>query len=74
MEKNFYLVKKVSQKSGKEPFTYVQLICDLGYTKLVVSMDKNVIAELLGVSVAQLYAGKVDTPVLVGNFVAKGDK
>lgn len=68
MEKNLYLIKKVSQKSGKEPFTYVQLYADLGYTKLIVSMDKNVIAELLDVGVSVLYSIDVDTPVCVAKF------
>lgn len=65
MEKNVYLVKKVSQKAGKEPFTYVQLYVDLGYDKVVLSMDKNVIAEVLECSIGQLYAYNVDEPVLV---------
>ena len=73
MDKKLYLVKKVSQKSGKEPFTYVQLIADLGYTKLVVSMDKNVIAELLGVSVSLLYSVDVDCPVEVATLVPNKD-
>lgn len=65
MEKNVYLVKKVSQKAGKEPFTYIQLYVDLGYDKVVLSMDKNVIAEILECAVGQLYAIDVDSPVLV---------
>lgn len=69
MDKNLYLIKKVSQKAGKEPFTYVQLVCDLGYTKLVISMDKNVIAELLGVAVPTLYQIEVDKPSCVGKLV-----
>ena len=52
MEKKLFLIKKISQKAGKDPFTYVQLYADLDYTNLILSMDKNVIAELLGVSVA----------------------
>lgn len=68
MEKKLYLIKKVSQKSGKEPFTYVQLYADLEYTKLIVSMDKNVIAELLGVSVSTLYTLDVDSPVEVATL------
>lgn len=69
MDKNLYLVKKVSQKQGKEPFTYIQLICDLGYSKLVVSMDKNVIAELLGVSVSSLYSIEVDKLTRVATLI-----
>lgn len=68
MEKNLYLIKKTSTKAGKESFAYVQLYADLGYTKLVVSFDKNVIAELLGVSVQTLFQNKDDVPVLVGKF------
>lgn len=63
-----YLVKKVSQKQGKEPFQYVQLVADLGYNQLIVSMDKNVIAEFLGVSVSSLYYAETDVRVYVGTF------
>jgi len=65
MEKNVYLVKKVSQKPGKDPFTYVQLYVDLGYDKVVLSMDKNVIAEVLECPVSQLFVSELNTPVLV---------
>ncbi len=65
MEKNVYLVKKVSQKAGKEPFTYVQLYVDLGYDKVVLSMDKSVIAEVLECAVGQLFSHNADEPVLV---------
>ena len=65
MERKLYLIKKVSQKSGKEPFAYVQLYAELEYGKLIVSMDKNVISELLGVSVSMLYSLDVDSPVEV---------
>lgn len=76
MEKNVYLVKKVSQKAGKDPFTYIQLYVDLGYDKVVLSMDKNVIAEILECAVGQLYAIDVDSPVLVCtlNKIAGGKK
>ena len=65
MDRKLYLIKKISQKPGKEPFTYVQLYCDLGYEKLIVSMDKNVISTLLDVPVSSLYTIEVDVPVLV---------
>ena len=65
MERKLYLIKKVSQKSGKEPFTYVQMYAELEYGKLIVSMDKNAISELLGVSVSMLYSLDVDSPVEV---------
>lgn len=65
MEKKVYLIKKVSQKTGKEPFTYVQLYVDLGYGNVILSMDKNVIAEVLECSVGQLFSHEVDKPVLV---------
>lgn len=65
MEKNVYLIKKVSQKSGKDPFTYVQLYVDLGYDKVVLTMDKSVIAEVLECSVGQLFSHNADEPVLV---------
>lgn len=51
-----YVVKKISQKEGKEPFTYLQLVADLGYDKQVVTMDKNVIAALLDCPVGKLYS------------------
>lgn len=69
MEKKLFLVKKVSQKAGKDPFTYVQLYCDLGYDKLIVSMDKNVIAQLLDVQVSVLYTIDVDKPVEVCSLI-----
>lgn len=68
MGKNVYLVKKVSQKAGKEPFTYVQLYVDLGYDKVIISMDKNVIAEVLECAVGALYQYEVDKPVLVATL------
>lgn len=74
MEKNVYLVKKVSQKNGKEPFTYIQLYVDLGYDKVVLSMDKNIIAEVLECSVGQLFSHNVDEAVLVGTLNKVGVK
>ena len=69
MEKKLFLIKKISQKAGKDPFTYVQLYADLDYTNLILSMDKNVIAELLGVSVSTLYEIDVDSPVCVATLL-----
>lgn len=74
MGKNVYLVKKVSEKVGKEPFTYVQLYVDLGYDKVVLSMDKNVIAEVLECSVGQLFAHNVGENVLVATLNKVGVK
>ncbi len=68
-----YVVKKISRKEGKEPFTYVQMYLDLGYSKLNISMDKNAIAEILGVAVKDLFSYKEDQPVLVGKFVLKNE-
>lgn len=74
MATKIYVVKKISQKEGKEPFTYLQLVADLGYDKQVITMDKNVIASLLDMSVGKLFAiaKTVNEPVLVGLFT-KGD-
>ncbi|MBE5735425.1 MAG: hypothetical protein E7361_03160 [Clostridiales bacterium] len=65
MKKNVYLIKKVSQKEGKDPFTYVQLYVDLGYDKVVLSMDKTVISQVLDCAVSDLYSIEADKPVLV---------
>lgn len=42
-------------KTAKNGNNYIALVCDLGYTKKVISFNSNDIAELLGVSVAELY-------------------
>lgn len=40
-------------KNGKK---YIALVCNLGYTKKYISFNVSDIAELLGCSVADLYA------------------
>lgn len=47
------LIVKKSEKNGK---TYRQLCCDLGYRVATLTFDDNLIAELLGYSVAYLYS------------------
>ena len=49
-----------------EKYTYLQLYVDLGYDRCVLSMDKDVISQLLDIRPSELYAGDVDVPVLVG--------
>lgn len=71
-----YLIKKVSQKNGKDPFTYFQLTADLGQFKQVLTMDRDTIANFLDVSSAKLYAmcSVVDKEVLVGTFTKTESK
>ena len=71
MKIKYYVVKKISQKEGKAPFAWLQLVADLGYGKQQVSMDRNVIAGLLGVGVGQLYdyCKEPDLPYFVGDFI-----
>jgi len=69
MEKKLYLVKKEAARKGSlEKFIYLQLYVDLGYTTCVVSMDKDVISNLLDKRPSELYNGEVDVPVLVGTL------
>ena len=68
MKSKIYLVKKVSKKEGKEPFTYLRLYTEFEYGQLVISMDKDVISQFLQCSIAELYSYEVDKPVHVANF------
>ena len=65
---NIYIEKRVSHKEGKEPFTYLMLYLDLGYTKVNLSMDRNQIAEILNVSVQDLFKLEENEPALVGEL------
>ena len=47
-----YVVKKILIKTGAP---YVALIIDLGYRKAVLSYDYNLCAEVLKMSLAQMY-------------------
>ena len=47
-----YVEKRTSKKTGNP---YVALTIDLGYRKAVLSYDYNLCAEVLKISVAQMY-------------------
>lgn len=47
-----YVEKRTSKKTGN---TYVALIMDLGYRKAMLSYDYNLCAEVLKMSVAEMY-------------------
>ena len=66
--KNFIVVRKLS-KEKKVP--YVMLYADLGYRKVVVSMDANVIAEIFGVAVAYIMELPLDKEIIIGTFSRK---
>lgn len=44
-------VEKRKSKSGN---SYIALVCDLGYSKKIISVNTSDIAELIGVSVVEL--------------------
>lgn len=71
MNRKVYFVKKVSKKDGKQDFVYVQLYVDLGYAKRVISMDCNLIAELLNKPVGDLYSAELNKENYVGDFSLK---
>lgn len=73
---NFYVVKKTSHKEGKEPYTYLVLVADLGFTKQIITMDRNTISNLLDVSAGALYDKcKVENKeYLVGTFTKEVSK
>lgn len=53
IEKNLKVtVQKKQNKEGKE---YVVMQVDLGYRKAAITFDKSLIAELLGMSIKELY-------------------
>ena len=62
-----YYAKKLSAKGTYYDVIYV----DLGYTTKALTFDKNVIAELLQISVAELYQVKPDTVKEIGSLVSK---
>lgn len=49
------LTLKVGYLKSKEGNEYLALFFDLGYTRKVVSVDRAMIAELLDISVRELY-------------------
>lgn len=55
MEKKLYVECRIS-KGGKP---YVGLICDLGYRKVLITVDRFLISEILGITVADLYSMSV---------------
>ncbi len=53
IEKNLKVtVQKEKSKEGRE---YIVMLADLGYRKAAVTFDRSLIAELLGMSVKELY-------------------
>ena len=52
MKAKIYVTKAISGKTGKE---YFKLCADLGYIVKVINLDAQLCAELLGISVRELY-------------------
>lgn len=53
IEKNLKVtVQKQKNKEGKE---YIVMVADLGYRKAAITFDRSLIAELLGMSIKELY-------------------
>lgn len=52
IEKN---LKVIVQKKNKEGRDYVVMEADLGYRKAAITFDRALIAELLGISIKELY-------------------
>lgn len=73
MKRKIYFVKKVSKKEGRDDFVYLQLIIDLGYAKRVVSMDADLISELVELPKRALYESETDKLVKVADFELVGD-
>lgn len=64
-----YLSKELSKKSG---VTYMTLTADTGYgVKQIITMDKNVIINLLDVAPSKVdkICSQVSSPVYVADFV-----
>lgn len=58
--KKIYVTCRYWTAENGNTFKYFALICDLGYRKIVLSKDKNAIAELLGIPIVELYQMKDD--------------
>lgn len=58
------IVKNVGKKSGKE---YLALQIDLGYRNVVLSFDSAVIAEVSGLSFADLHAIKIGEDKIIAD-------
>ena len=58
----FYIECKKSTKTGNE---YIALTCDLGYRTCLLTVDKSTIAEVGGMSIADLYSMKVGDKIAV---------
>lgn len=68
MKRKIYYVKKISQKEGREPFPYIQLIVDLGYAKRILTWDVDLISEIAEKTKREMYESEVDVEKYVADF------
>ncbi len=61
-EKKFFVVRQESKDKTK---TFVALQCDLGYRIITVSFDSAVIAEVSGLTFADLYNLEIGKKVFI---------
>ena len=61
-EKKFFVVRQENKDKTK---TFVALQCDLGYRTITVSFDSAVIAEVSGLTFADLYNLEIDKKVYI---------
>lgn len=59
-----YVVKNVGKKSGKE---YTALCIDLGYRETLISFDNQLVAEISGMTFADLHALKVGDKIHIAD-------
>lgn len=59
-----YVTKQISKKSGN---AYFALIADIGYRKLYLNMQTDILAELCGMSVRELYDMDVDDKIEIAS-------
>lgn len=59
-------------KSKDKESTYHALKCDFGYRVAIVSMEKDLIAEMANITMAQLYDMKPETKVFIGEVKKNG--
>lgn len=64
MEKKFIYAKYESAKEKPYDVIYV----DLGYRKVNLTFDRNVIAEILGISAFDLFSLPLGTVIILGDF------
>lgn len=57
---------KVIVKTGKNGNLYTALVAELGYRTAYLSFDRNLCAELVGVSVPELMSGEGTYQITIG--------